>query len=424
MRRYRSCISVPWSGNRGPAAVACLSLLLAFCLPAQARVDVTGFADTYHAVRVRSPFDLLSSRTRLHLDLEAAAGSAFFCASVNLEQNNVVPARGGIELRTAYLEYAADWWDLRAGRQAVIWGKADGVAITDIVTPMDYSEFLARDYADLRLPVDALRARFLSDAFGFELVLIPVFKPAVLPAEDSPWSFMPEFPPGVDVVVEPVVLPATEIRNGELAARLTGYLSGIDLAAAAGYVWDDFPVMGKTVVTDSTGTTLYLRPEHHRFVFAGLEFSRPWSDFVLRGEAALYKDRRFETAEQAGAPLRKDAVNWLLGLDWYPGHEWTAIVQFADNTILGSAAEMTNEQHTMFATLNVSKRLLRSTLVLSTMLYFGINDTDLFDRTSVDYALTDEIHVMAGFDLFAGDRGMFGRYNENDEVWFKAKYGF
>jgi len=42
----------------------------------------------------------------------------------------------------------------------------------------------------------------------------------------------------------------------------------------------------------------------------------------------------------------------------------------------------------------------------------------------VDYALTDEIHLLSGVDLFSGDEGVIGQYDDNDEVWIKAKYSF
>jgi hypothetical protein len=56
--------------------------------------------------------------------------------------------------------------------------------------------------------------------------------------------------------------------------------------------------------------------------------------------------------------------------------------------------------------------------------YFGINDKDCFVRTSIDYALTDELHLLFGVDIFAGEQGLLGQYKDNDEVWIKVKYSF
>ena len=47
-----------------------------------------------------------------------------------------------------------------------------------------------------------------------------------------------------------------------------------------------------------------------------------------------------------------------------------------------------------------------------------------FSRFAADYALSDQIHLLAGFDWFGGDKGIFGTYRNNSEVWIKAKYSF
>ncbi|MFC2465847.1 MAG: hypothetical protein ACFNYM_08985, partial [Bacteroidota bacterium] len=76
------------------------------------------------------------------------------------------------------------------------------------------------------------------------------------------------------------------------------------------------------------------------------------------------------------------------------------------------------------ATLNVSKKLFNSTLQLSDFTYFDIDNKGWFSRFAADYALSDQIHLLAGFDWFGGDKGIFGTYRNNSEVWIKAKYSF
>ena len=49
-------------------------------------------------------------------------------------------------LRETYLDIYFDSIDLRVGKQQIIWGKADGVFITDIVSPKDLREFLLPDF--------------------------------------------------------------------------------------------------------------------------------------------------------------------------------------------------------------------------------------------------------------------------------------
>jgi len=51
-----------------------------------------------------------------------------------------------LELRELYLRYSGDAVELVIGKQQIIWGKSDGVFITDIVSPKDLSRFLVPDF--------------------------------------------------------------------------------------------------------------------------------------------------------------------------------------------------------------------------------------------------------------------------------------
>ena len=113
-----------------------LFLSASCCLSAQ-KLDFGGFIDSYHAVRLQDPFDFMSSRSRFRGEVRGMKGNSSFYASLNANHNYMLPDRTFIELREAYLDYAGTGWDLRAGRQIIIWGVADGIRITDIISPME-----------------------------------------------------------------------------------------------------------------------------------------------------------------------------------------------------------------------------------------------------------------------------------------------
>ena len=95
-----------------------------------------------------------------------------------------------------------------------------------------------------------------------------------------------------------------------------------------------------------------------------------------------------------------------------------------DDSIAYYSNKIENSKHTYISTLGITKKVFHSTLALSSFCYIGLNEGDFFNRTSIDYALSDNIHVMCGADWFEGDNGLFGRYKDNSEIWFKAKYNF
>ncbi|MFC1713176.1 DUF1302 family protein [Candidatus Poribacteria bacterium] len=401
-----------------------LGLLLLSQQVSYAQLDVKGFVDTYHAARVKEPHDYLTSRTRVRLEAYADGEDASMFASFNAVKNHILPSRTGIELREAYLQYAAESWDLRAGRQIIIWGKADGVQITDVISPLDYTEFLAQDYDDIRMPVDALKFRYLRDQMTVELVWTPVFQSSILPVGDNPWAIGMDVPDDMEIYHEDPVVPERKLGNSEIGGKVSFYLPGIDLALSSLYTWDKFPVMNQTLTEALDTKYLTIQPEHNRLTFVGIEFSTTYRSFVFRGESALYTGQYFEPQDLSDGLFRKKTINWLLGVDWYPGGGWTLSAQFADFFILDYDEKIGNDRHEMQPTFSISKSLLRETLTLSTFGYVGINDSELFNRSSVDYELTDGLHLEAGIDFFAGDEGSFGQYKDNTEVWSKAKYSF
>lgn len=388
-------------------------------------VEVDGWIEGAQSVQVRSPHDALTSRVWGRLKLSADIDDFFGYVSVDAQKNWTVDSETGIDVHEAWLEYVADGWDARIGRQVVIWGKADGVQITDIISPPDYTEFITRDLEEIRLPVDAAKFRLLGETVDVELIWIPVFRAAVQPSADSPWALGQDIPDDVRVTVSPVDEPETSLENSEIALKVSAFWSGLDVAVSAFHTWDDNPAMHRTVTQRNGETDIHFSPEHHRMTVFGLEFSRPWSDFVFRGEVAYYLGRFFEPRSITGNPLKKNALQWLGGVDWAPGNDWSVIAQVTGTAVVDHESGMAAEKHAMSGTLHVSKKLMRQTLTLSNMLYYDVREQDFFDRIKTEYAVTDDLHLLAGVDVFGGGGGdSFGRYRDNSQVWVKAKYSF
>ena len=153
------------------------------------QVRVKGFLDTYHALRTTGNADWMASRTRARGEVRLEKGATALFVSLNAIYNGILKERTGIELREAYLSYTKGNLDLRVGRQIVIWGVADALRLTDCVSPIDYTEFLAQDYDDIRMPVNGLRAKYTLGAITAEAVCNPVTNFAVIPTDlRNPWA--------------------------------------------------------------------------------------------------------------------------------------------------------------------------------------------------------------------------------------------
>lgn len=376
-------------------SVVCKSLLVGVAavfftaarLPAQNGLDFSyrGFVDTYHAIRTESPGNWMSSRTRARgeVRLEKDGGGVFL--SANLVYNALLKDQSGFQLREAYAYWGNPHWDIRAGRQIITWGVADGLRVTDLISPMDYTEFLAQDYDDIRIPVGSVRLRYLHDNWSLEAVVVPVPEFFKLPTDPAnPWS-VGELPPEEK--------PERLARNMEYGARFCCYPGGVDFSLMALRTWSKMPELQ----VDHLG--------YHRLTVIGGDVSVPFGNFVFRGELA-------DNIDDHGA----HQGNALAGLDWYPGSDWNLSAQY--NQTFGAGT------HTSLATLRISKALLNNSLMISTFAYADVRDLGVFNRLSADWAATDQLHLILGYDYFYTKGGMFAVYAHNSEAWFKLKYNF
>ncbi len=388
----------------------------------------SGFVDTYHAMAVEQDNDFLSSRTRLRAELEQRYDRAKVFVSFNASYNALEDEKQSIELREAYLDYKDNHWSLRLGRQFVLWGSADGVRITDLISSMDMREFLAQDYDDIRTPVNALRFNIFNDKLNLETVLVPKFEAfrfALNP--ESAWFLFK----GKDVFAKQGASfaylneePSTKLSNVEIGTRLKASLAGLDCSISGLYTWNKMPIFSFGQLPDKS--TL-VQANYYRMGVIGADFSKPLGEFVLRGEGAYKFDKAFQPNNKVKQePERLNSLHYLVGLDWYAPSDWFVSAQFSSERIFDYKPTVLPEKRLSLATLNVSKQLLDNTLKVSNFLYFDLNNSSLFNRLSLDYALTDQIHLFLGADYFGegNGKGMFAPFKENSEVWFKARYSF
>jgi len=357
------------------------------------QVGIKGFVDTYHALRTEQPNNWMSSRSRVRGELTIEKGHAGAFVSANLIHNAILSNHTGFQLREAYAYYSDNHWDVRAGRQIITWGVADALRLTDIISPMDYTEFLAQDYDDIRIPVGGLRVRFSREKWSMEAVAIPVSSFFDLPTDaENPWSVGP-----IAIGAE----PSHNAYNMEYGGRLAFFLSGIDFSFSALHTWNKQPMLCNGV------------GEYRRMTMLGADVSVPMGKFVVRGEVAEYLDEL-----QTGG-TRAASTNALLGIDWYAGNDWTLSAQYSHKYVA-----LGEHRNTALSTLRISKELLHNTLALQTFAYIDVTNGGIFNRLSADYALNDQIHAVIGYDYFHADGGMFAIYNKNSELFLKLKYSF
>ncbi|MCX7944464.1 MAG: hypothetical protein N2746_08155 [Deltaproteobacteria bacterium] len=132
--------------------------------------------------------------------------------------------------------------DIKVGKQRISWGTADGFNPTDNFSPLDLEDPL--DFKN-KLSVWALSANFYYSRFDLQLVLQPLFEPALLPNINL---FATESNVVVDQykdrVLEPeLILPEFRIKNSIYGARLKYKGEIFDVSASYFHGYLGIPVL-------------------------------------------------------------------------------------------------------------------------------------------------------------------------------------
>ena len=389
--------------------------------------EISGFVRNYTgALYDNGDFAILQNT--LNLNITKSGDKIAFKANPMLYHYNTDSL--DLRLRELYLDLYFNNFDLRIGKQQIVWGKADGVFITDVVSPLNLSEFLLPDFDEIRIGINAVKFDYYIGNNTFEVIWLPNFTPTEKPGISSIWYIQPEFliTPAFDwsrAEVKP------SLENSEIFVKYSALTSKIDFELMGGYTWDDYPAMHIDKQVDmSSGspvlTGLNITPEHHRLYLGGGSFSTEIKGIVLRGEAAYYSGKYFQTEDPfaIGALVQKDYLHYLIGLDYSIGNIKFS-TQFIQEAILDYDENMQNEEIENTMTFLARYDLLRETLHLELFSYIGLTNGDALIRPKITYDFDDSFSILLGSNIFIGDNeGRFGQYKDNSMGYVKLKYSF
>ncbi len=389
-------------------------------------LKINGYVRNYDGVLLNNDMDFSIVQNTLNLDFTLQTSKVGF--KVNPYVYQYSDKTTVFDVREAYIDLFFNSFDLRIGKQQIIWGKADGVFITDIISPKDLSEFLLRDFEEIRMGVTSVKFDYYLGDNTLEIVWVPVFSSTKFPESNSIWAVTPHFPinPTFDFSKKDI---KPSIKNSEIFAKYSVFSSAIDFEIMGGYTWDADPTIHTLKEIDPlTHQLLSLTaiPEHHRLTLTGGSFSTTLGPIVLRGEGAYYWGKYFQTEEPKALEgvTEKNYLNYLIGADFtISGIKFST--QFIQQYIIDYDDFIVNNEVNNLMTFLARKDLLEGdTLHLEFFSYIGLTDNDGLIRPKISYDLTDGLNILLGANIFYGDKGMFGRFNKNDMVYVKIKYSF
>lgn len=408
-----------------------LALVLLSQLVIAQDLDISGFARTYEGINVENG-NFTTIQQTLNLNFEKRGNKVAFKANPMAYLYNSDSLNLG--LREIYVDMYFKNFDLRIGKQQIVWGKADGVFITDIVSPLNLSEFLLPDFDEIRTGIISTKIDYYLENSTIEAIWVPQFIPTISPDANSIWYIEPEFPvrPSFDWSqsdIEP------SLENSEAFLKWSAMTSNLDFELMGGYTWDDNPSMhvqkqfeidNTTAPPTPTLSGLSITPQYHRLAVAGGSFGTEILGVILRGEGAYYNGKYFQTEDPLAddALVQKDYLNYVVGIDFDIAGVMLS-TQFIQKYILDHDELMSEDEFQNTATFVARFNTLQETLHLELFSYIGLSNNDALIRPKISYDFDDSFSLLFGANIFIGDNeGQFGQYQDNSMIYMKIKYSF
>jgi hypothetical protein len=401
------------------------------------RLELKGDIKSETAYRLSRPREFTKTRNQLTLSkngrlsekLSFKLKGRFYYDLVynhtnNFPQNVASDQRKDFQLREAYLDYSNGPFDLRMGKQQIVWGEAVGIFFADVVNAKDLREFILPEFEWIRIPQWGVNFEYAKKNFHSEFIWLPVLEFNKLGVRGAEFEFPHPVPEGTSFTTQDPAEPKDSFKNSEAGLRLSYLIKGWDLSAFYFYSWDKFPARFRSI---SAGVYNFT-PRYKRLNILGTTFSKEIKNVVLKGEFVFNRKGHFSIFDNTDADgiTRKDFIDYLIGLDYTFPAGINTNVQFMQRIIFNYDKRLVNEKAVRNSvSFWVSKNFLNNNLKAECLVISSLMEKDLLYRPKVTYTFSSNWKWGAGIDIFHGERsGIFGKFRNKDRAYSEITYSF
>ncbi len=420
----------------------------------QFRVEVPqGNDEEWDVGMALSTFDLIGRATN-----EERSARLFVNTDLRYDPTGVFEDDLEWRLREAYGGFYSDYFSFELGKRIYAWGMADEFNPTDLLNPEDMRWFVSVDKTDRKLGVFSANATLSYGGFSLQGVLVPVFEPTMLPAEDSRWlpwqlerlyTVINGFSQYVDY--QPDDRPELNLGNAGYAAQFKGTIGPVDIAAVYFDGFDPLPTFAIDMNTDaaellSGGKALFIRQEYQRYQAYGGGFALAVGSVSIRGEGAYYSPRYYlydideslldvdndlaaynalVSLEGHEWRVRKPSWSAAGGFDWHQGTQLYVNLQYVHTQLLDYEPGLVENENEGMVTMKLNTAWLEDDLQIGANGVYNVFHGDWWAKPYVRYNLTPDLLAEIGGQLYDGrEETRFGEFAKNDFLYTLVKYSF
>jgi hypothetical protein len=328
------------------------------------------------------------------------------------------------EFRDTYMDISKGNWDIRIGKQQIVWGEAIGTFIADVVNARDLRESVLPSFDFIRIPQWGTDVEYRRSDFHIEGIWLPTPVMDRVPRPGA--EFAPALPviPDYQIVFQHETQPSDSLKNGEFGGRISYLLAGWDLSAFYFRTWDKEPVYLRTIEPG----VITLFPTHPRITYDGFTFSKELSAVVLKGEMTYTEGKYFSTTDlfSPTGVVSKNTIQYLVGADHTFDNSLQLNLQMTQKIIQHYQDDlfMQNPRLTSVSA-RIERPFWNERLVPSFEAIVDFPYRDYLLRPAIGYKWASHWSIQTGFDLFGGSQdGPFGQFGHHDRVYTSIRYDF
>jgi hypothetical protein len=328
-----------------------------------------------------------------------------------------------VELRELYLEGSPFGnLDIKLGKQIVAWGVANTLRVVDVLNPTDSLEFGMTDLEDVRLPIVMTKLDYYLGDLKLEAVVVHQIE------FNKSAPFGGDYNPSTQKLTE--VIPESSTENTEYGLALIGTFGGWDASLHWAQYFDDsshFKITKITIIP-GVGVVPTLEQRHSRLTMGGATLSIPSGNFLWNAEAAKLQGMEFALVTDKTFS-RTDA---LVGTEYSGWSDTSLTLEFGvqhlnDFDLKLEASPDSQLEDRIATTISFMQDYINQSLHLSMFgMMIGKSGQDGgVNRMSLEYDVMDAFSITGGLMLYqTGDNAYFESLNENDRLFFEARYSF
>lgn len=400
------------------------------------KYSLNGFVELDHFSFFKEKQGFVNSRNQgiAQLDIKSNYNDNYsFESSIEFRDDISDADRNRVYIKDIYIDIFSGSFDLRAGKQFIIWGKADGFNPTSNLTPRDYFDILDTDDEDIG--IFALNGKLYFKGWEAQLVFSPSFQSSIFPYGRSRWQ--QDYPSHIDYggKIMPsrynwpeVDMPQSSLKNSQYAIKISRNQSNIDYSLSYYYGLNDIPNLQYRIRADKMTDTIDV--DIHQIYFKhhviGADFSWVIDKFIAKGEGALFIPRKI--------PTDNPYFQYVLGVERtfsnISDNKSLYIIMQWMHELKSKNVEYRGSDFNHLFQKNIMSRVefeMNNNMKVSLQGIYSIKFQEFYIKPEYTYNISDGLNLNVCMDLLGGNKkkeGFFSGFSQNNRYQLKLKYSF